>query len=160
MVTVLIVNTAAIRIAYTCSRSPVICRPAASVSGPGAADPAAASAISPPAKAAAANSMATNSSPLPRNTEAKNRSSRCPIRSRTTPMNHKKAMPAKGTRFSAMTTARRRAGSVSHAPDVAGSEGAETVMRMRARPSSSEKRMPAAAAARGVRSPAPVIGTW
>ena len=67
----------------------------------------AAAAISPPAKAAATNSMATNSSPLPRNTEAKNRSSRCPIRSRTTPMNHKKAIPAKGTRFSAMTTARR-----------------------------------------------------
>jgi transposase len=32
------------------------------------------------------NNMATNSSPLPKNTDAKNRSSRCPIRSRTTPI--------------------------------------------------------------------------
>src|SRR6516225_7527352 len=61
MVAVLTVNTAAIRIPYTCNRSEVTWRPSASVSGPGAdADPAVTSAINPPAKAAAANSMATN----------------------------------------------------------------------------------------------------
>jgi hypothetical protein len=65
------VNTAAIRIAYRRSGSPVICRPPASMSGPGAADPAAASAINPPAKAAATNSMATKSRPLLRNTHGR-----------------------------------------------------------------------------------------
>jgi hypothetical protein len=44
------------------------------------------------------NRIATNSSPLARNTVAKNRSSRSPIRLRTTAMNHRNAIPAKGTR--------------------------------------------------------------
>ena len=78
MVAALMVNTAAIRIAYTRSRSEVTWRPKASVVGLGAV-PAAASAASPLAKAVPANSMATNSRPLPRNTEAKNRSSSAPI---------------------------------------------------------------------------------
>ena len=52
------VKTAAIRIAYKCSKSEVIWRPTASASGPGvAADPAAISASSPPAKAAPANGV-------------------------------------------------------------------------------------------------------
>ena len=42
--------------------------------------------------------MATNSRPLPRNTVAKKRSSWSPIRSRTTPRNHRNAMPANGAR--------------------------------------------------------------
>src|SRR5208283_3045569 len=148
MVTVLMVKTAAIRIAYRRSSSEVIWRPRASVSGLGAAaDPAATSAISPPAKAAPTNSMATNSRPLPRKTDAKNRSSRRPIRSRTTPMNHKKAIPANGTRSNAIAKVARRAGSASHTPASAVSDGVETIMRMRARPSSAEKRIPATAAA-------------
>ena len=45
------------------------------------------------------NSMARKSSPLPRNTVENSRSSiTTPTCSRTTPMNHKKAMPANGTR--------------------------------------------------------------
>jgi hypothetical protein len=75
-------------------------------------------------------------------------------------MNHKKAMPAKGTRFSARAMVARREESVSHAPAVAGSDGTETMMRIRAKPSSSEKTIPAAAAARGVRRLVPVIGSW
>ena len=55
----------------------------------------------PPETAAATKSMPTNNRPLPRNTVAKNRSSRSPIRSRSTPMNHKKAMPANGITMSA-----------------------------------------------------------
>jgi hypothetical protein len=39
-------------------------------------------------------------------------------------------------------------------------ESGRALFRGQARPSSSEKTMPAAAAARGVRSPAPVISTW
>jgi hypothetical protein len=49
--------------------------------------------IIPPATAAEANSMARNKSPLPRKTVAKKRSSSSPNRSRSTPMNHKKAKP-------------------------------------------------------------------
>ena len=46
------------------------------------------------------NIMARKSSPLPRNTVENRRSSTTtPICSRTTPMNHKKAMPANGTRL-------------------------------------------------------------
>ena len=50
----------------------------------------------PPARAAADNIMAMNSNPLPRNTVAKSRSSPSPIRSRTTPMNHRNAIAANG----------------------------------------------------------------
>lgn len=56
IVAALIVKTAAIRIAYRCSRREVNWRPRASASGPGvAADPAASSATSPPEKAAPAH---------------------------------------------------------------------------------------------------------
>jgi hypothetical protein len=128
--------------------------------GAGGADRSDTLAISPPANAAPTNNMATNSSPLPKNTDAKNRSSRCPIRSRTTPMNHKKAIPANGTRFSANAMVARCDVSVSHAPWVAASDGAEMIRSTRARPSSSEKTIPAAAAARGVRRVVPVMGSW
>jgi hypothetical protein len=46
--------------------------------------------------AAAAKSIETKSSPLPKNTVEKNRSSRRPMRSLTTPMNQRNAIPAKG----------------------------------------------------------------
>ena len=57
---------------------------------------------SPAATAPVQNSIATNSSPLPRNTVAKKRSSFSPMRSRTTPMNHRKAIPANGNRLRAI----------------------------------------------------------
>ena len=44
-------------------------------------------------------SMARKSRPLPRKTVENSRSSTSPSWSRTTPMNHRKAMPAKGTRW-------------------------------------------------------------
>ena len=89
-------------------------RPSAKVPASGGPDDRDAAANRPPATAAATNSMATNNRPLPRNTVAKNRSSRSPIRSRSTPMNQRKAMPANGMRFSAIATAARRPESVSH----------------------------------------------
>jgi hypothetical protein len=54
----------------------------------------------PAAKAAPANNMATNSSPLPKH-RREEPVLPLPIRSRTTLMNHKKAIPANGTKFSA-----------------------------------------------------------
>ena len=44
----------------------------------------------------APKTQAANSRPLPKKTVAKKRSSRSPNRSRTTAMNHRKAMPAMG----------------------------------------------------------------
>ena len=70
-----------------------------------------------------AKSMAMKRSPLPRKTVAKNRSSRSPIRSRMTPMNHRKAMPAKGSRLRARTTAFRLERVVSQSPASAGLPG-------------------------------------
>ena len=134
MIDVLSVDTAAIRVAYARSSSPVTWRPMARVSGAGAAgDPDATSVIRPSARAAATNSMATNSRPLPRNKVAKNWSSRGPIRSRATPMNPGKVMPAIGTRFSVASMAVRCALSVSHSPGLAGFEGTETLVRTSAR---------------------------
>ena len=72
--------------------------------------------MSPPVIAAPVKIMATNNRPLPRNTVAKKRSSRLPIRSRSTRMNHRNAIPANGMRFKAIATAARRLESVSHAP--------------------------------------------
>ena len=114
-----------------------------------------ASARSPPPTAAATNNMATNNRPLPRNTVAKKRSSRSPIRSRSTPTNHRNAIPANGTRFSATTTAVRRAESDSHSPATLGSAGTESRSSTSAVISSTEKRIPATEAARGVRSGLP-----
>src|SRR3977135_1701983 len=52
----------------------------------------------PPVAAEEAKVIARNRRPRPRNTVAKKRSSCPPIRSRSTPMNHRKAIPAKGSR--------------------------------------------------------------
>ncbi len=86
---------------------------------------------------------------------AKNRSSRSPIRSRTTPTNHKKAIPANGMRFSAIDTVARRRALVSHAPGSAACAGTEILSSTSAAISSTEKMIPAAAAARGVLSELP-----
>jgi hypothetical protein len=115
-----------------------------------------ASAIRPPDTAAAANSMATNSRPLPRNAVAKKRSSRSPIRDRTTPMNQRKAMPANGTKFSAMAIAALFSALVSHAPASPAWGGTEILSSTSAEIMSTEKRIPATAAARGVLSGLPL----
>jgi hypothetical protein len=66
--------------------------------------------------------IARNSSPLPVYTVEKNRSSLSPVRSRITPMNQRKAMPANGTKPRASFTYPAR--SFSHALS-AGSVGIE-----------------------------------
>src|SRR4051794_36823653 len=76
-----------------------------------------------PITAAATNSMARNNKALPKKTVAKKRSSCCPSRSRSTPINHKKATPANGMRFSASATV--LAFEASQAPDSNGSAGTE-----------------------------------
>ena len=83
---------------------------------------------------------------------AKNLSSRSPIRSRMTPMNQRNAIPANGTRFSATITAVRRPEWASQAPGTAGLPGTESWISTSAVISSTEKAIPATAAARGVRS--------
>ena len=70
-------------------------------------------------------------------------------------MNHKKAMPANGMRFSAISTAARRPGSVSHAPGTRGPAGTESLSSTSAAVKSTEKTIPATAAAPGVRSGLP-----
>src|SRR6516164_53043 len=55
----------------------------------------------PPATAPEVKTIATNKNPLPRNTVTKKRSSSSPTRSRSTAINHRKAMPEKGSRFKA-----------------------------------------------------------
>ena len=108
-----------------------------------------------PATAAATNSMPTNSRPLPRNTVANRRSSRSPIRSRSTPMNHRKAIPANGMRFRATATAVRRPGSASQAPAIPGWAGTETRSSTSAVIRSKPKMIPAIAAPWDVRSGPP-----
>ena len=124
-------------------------RPSARTSGPGGLDERDAAAISPPATAAVTKSMATNNRPLPRNTVAKKRSSRWPIRSRSTPTNHRKAMPANGMSDSATFTAVRRPGSVSQLPATRGSAGIESLSSTSAAIRNTEKTIPATAAAPG-----------
>jgi hypothetical protein len=82
------------------------------------------------------------------NTEIEKRSSSPPIRSGKTPINHKKAMPANGTRFSARPTMFELV--LSQAPASSGS--ARTARRNNKSPviRRTAKRMPATAAARGV----------
>ncbi len=67
--------------------------------------------------------MARNRSPLPRNTVAKKRSSYAPSRSRSTPMNQRKAIPANGSRCRARLTVFRSP--ESHAPASCGFAGTE-----------------------------------
>jgi len=151
IVAVEIVNTAAMRMAYVVTSVCVTVRANSHASDDIKLDEAvAAPAMSPPASAADTKSMATNSSPLPRNIDAKNLSSCWPIRSRKTPMNHKNAMPANGTRLSAITTARSVTGSTIQAVISWGRPGrARRIMTMLIL-SNREKAIPAVAAARGV----------
>ena len=100
----------------------------------------------PPATGAEANNLARKSSPLPRKTLAKNLSSYSRRRSRTTPMNQRKAMPAKGSRLSATWTG--LASPASHPPASCGSAGMERRTSTRLTMSSRAKRMPATAVAR------------
>src|SRR5437879_9365118 len=79
------------------------------------------------------------------------------MRSRTTRMNKRQAIPAKGTRFSAKMTAFLRVASESHAPASLGLEGISNRIMTRLVPSSSENAMPAVAAARGVLSALPAL---
>src|SRR6516162_375616 len=104
--------------------------------------------ISAPATAAAANSIPKNSRPLPKNTVAKNLSSLAPKRSRSTPMNHRNAIPANGTRLIASATVFDS--ELSHAPGSRGSSGTEFLNNNKAPRRSTENIMPAIAAALGV----------
>src|SRR5260370_23658731 len=161
MVTVVSVNTAAIRIAYTFTRVRVTSRPSARVFASPEPECPEAAAMSPPPTAAATNIMPTNNRPLPRKTVAKKRSSCLPIRSLTTPMSHRNAIPANGTRLSAVATAALRRESVSHTPGWPGLAGVETRSRTSDVMRSTEKTIPATAAARGVRSGLPArSGSW
>ena len=72
--------------------------------------------ISPAATAPDTKNMPTKSRPLPRKTVAKNRSSPGPMRSRSTPMNHRKAIPANGSSWRLSDTALRRASSSTQVP--------------------------------------------
>src|SRR5580704_137503 len=101
----------------------------------------------PPATAERAKVIARNRSPLPRNTVAKKRSSSAPIRSRKTPMNHRNAIPAKGSR----PRARRMDFSLpeSHVPESPGMAGTETRRSTRLMMSRIENTIPAIAPARG-----------
>jgi hypothetical protein len=101
-----------------------------------------------PITAAAANSIARNNKALPKKTVAKKRSSRCPSRSRSTPINHRKATPANGTRFNAIVIA--LVSVPSQAPGSSGSAGIEVRISHRIDSRSSEKAIPAMAAAFGV----------
>src|SRR5215469_16219648 len=109
---------------------------------------AAAAMIRPPIRAAALNSIPRYNRPLPKNTVAKNRSSASPSRSRSTPMNHKNAIPANGTRLSARATASEFP--LSHDPGSRGSAGTERRSSQNTTMSKIANRMPAIAPALGV----------
>ena len=79
---------------------------------------------------------------------AKNLSSFSPRRSRKTPRNQKKAMPAKGKRLRASDTFPDP--SLSQSPVSRGSTGSARQSNDRLQMNSSEKTIPAMAAARGV----------
>src|SRR5580692_10817848 len=104
----------------------------------------------PPSMPAATKNMPTNSRPLPMKIVAKKRSSCRPTRSLITPMNHRKAIPANGTRFIATSTVVRRAGSCSQAPAWPGFAGVDRWISTSETIESTENAMPATAAARGV----------
>src|SRR5580692_11336274 len=104
----------------------------------------------PPSMPAATKNMPTNSRPLPMKIVAKKRSSCRPTRSLITPMNHRKAIPANGTRFIATSTVVRRAGSCSQAPAWPGFAGVDRWISTSEMIESTENAIPATAAARGV----------
>lgn len=120
----------------------------------GTASPGGASCRSAVRAAAAANRDATNSRPDPRNTVANSRSSAAPNRVRRTPRNHRKAIPANGTRYRAISMDFRldcESSQVAGSPLCARAADLArmiTAARMRA------NAMPATAAARGVRNSA------
>ena len=91
--------------------------------------------------------MARNSSPLPRNTVAKNWSSCIPIRSRSTPINHRKLIPAKGNRSRAISMDFEL--SASHLPGSSGLSGIESRRSVTLMMSRIENKIPAIAPARG-----------
>ena len=71
------------------------------------------------------------------------------MRLRSTAMNQRNAIPVKGTRFSAMRTQFRKAGSASHTPGSVGSAGTASRMSTRLTIYSTEKMMPLIATTRG-----------
>jgi hypothetical protein len=85
---------------------------------------------------------------------SKNLSSRPPRDERTTAMNHKKAMPANGTRARALDTASRRSRSVIQVPDSATDVGVADCSRTRTPVRISPNASPAIAAALGWRTAA------
>jgi hypothetical protein len=91
---------------------------------------------------------ALNKRPLPKNTVAKNRSSSRPRRSRRTPMNHRKAIPANGTRFNPSATGVRIR--TEPQPGSWGSAGTEIHSSQNAATVNKENSIPAMAAAFGV----------
>lgn len=132
-------NTAAIRIPYVVSSSYAKWRPnswgwSASSTVPAAAE--------------APNRQATKTRPLPRKTVETNRSSASPACSRRAPMNHRKAMPAKGTSSSAVVTA-SRCPAVTSTRSAPPPSGRAIRARTIAAAMRAAKRIPASPAARG-----------
>ena len=101
---------------------------------------------------------ARNRSPLPRKTVVKKRSSFAPMRSRSTPMNHRKAIPAKGSRLRASRI--ECALWASHVPGSRGLSGTESRISTTLMMSKIENRMPAIAPARGAFNPAAMTGSF
>src|SRR6185437_4173623 len=102
-----------------------------------------------------AKTTARNRNPLPRNTVAKKRSSCSHMRSRSTPMNHKKVIPAKGNRPRARLT--DLALLASHIPGSFGLSGTERRRSTTQMPNRIENRIPATAPARGAFSLAEIV---
>src|ERR1700735_1696366 len=133
------------------TRAEVTSRP--STSAPDADEPndlADSPAMIPPSMPAATKNMPTNSRPLPMKILAKKPSACRPIRSLITPRNHRKAIPANGTRFSATSTVVRRAESFSQAPAWPGLAGGDSLISTSDAIVSTDNALPATAAARGV----------
>ena len=95
------------------------------------------------------NSIAKNSSPLPKKTVENSRSSTLPSCSRTTPMNHKKAIPANGTRWRLNRMRLRRCASVWSASRLPSDKAMRIIVS--AVMSSTAKMIPAIAADRRLR---------
>ena len=96
----------------------------------------------------ATNIIARKSSPLPMNTVEKNLSSKLPKPSRTTPMNHRKAIPANGMIFAAILMFLLPASN--HCEPGSAPSGSARRIKIKHVPNSSANNTPAIAAARGV----------
>src|SRR4029079_8556251 len=101
-------------------------------------------------------SIARNSSPLPRKNVENNRSSTGPSWSRTTPMNHRKAMPANGTRWRPPLISARRCASSSRVRGSASRRAKRIIVSAVSRRTANT--MPATAAERRLRQKRVVIG--